>query len=94
VVAERRCTWADSVHPGNSRTEELSPRPTTLVGFSSVNLFCNTTRFLSKVTSSGSLFPMRFVTASLDGTARIWDVLTGNEIAVLRGHEHPLRSVS
>jgi WD40 repeat protein len=29
----------------------------------------------------------RIVTASSDTTARIWDVTTGKEIAVLRGHE-------
>ena len=27
------------------------------------------------------------VTASIDGTARVWDTATGREIAVLRGHE-------
>jgi WD40 repeat protein len=30
---------------------------------------------------------VRVVTASSDGTARIWDAATGNEIAVFRGHE-------
>jgi WD40 repeat protein len=29
----------------------------------------------------------RIVTASYDGTARIWDAATAKEIAVLRGHE-------
>src|SRR5216684_655559 len=33
VVAERGCPWADSVHPGNPRIEELSHRYTKLVGF-------------------------------------------------------------
>ena len=29
----------------------------------------------------------RVVTASRDGTARLWDAATGAETAVLRGHE-------
>ncbi len=27
------------------------------------------------------------MTASWDGTARVWDAATGEELAVLRGHE-------
>ena len=30
VVAERRCPWADPVHPGNPRIEKLNSRPTRL----------------------------------------------------------------
>ena len=32
----------------------------------------------------------RMVTASYDGTARIWDVANGREIAILKGHEGPV----
>jgi WD40 repeat protein len=32
------------------------------------------------------------VTASTDGTARVWDTATGREIAVLRSHEGFVRS--
>ncbi len=34
----------------------------------------------------------RVVTASGDGTARVWDAATGKELAVLRGHEGEVRS--
>ena len=36
----------------------------------------------------------RIVTASKDGTARIWDATTGQEILALRGHEGPVSSAS
>ena len=36
----------------------------------------------------------RIVTASRDGTARIWDAITGAEIRVLRGHEYAARSAA
>jgi hypothetical protein len=36
----------------------------------------------------------RIVTASADGTARIWDAATGNEIKVLRGHESSVNSAA
>jgi WD40 repeat protein len=36
----------------------------------------------------------RIVTASLDGTARVWDAETGAEIAVLRGHEDAVRGAA
>ena len=36
----------------------------------------------------------RIVTASDDGTARLWDAATGKEIAVLRGHEGYVRSAA
>ena len=36
----------------------------------------------------------RIVTASEDKTARIWDVATGKEIAVLRGHNAPVYSAT
>ena len=32
----------------------------------------------------------RIVTASYDKTARIWDVSTGREIAILKGHQGPV----
>jgi WD40 repeat protein/tRNA A-37 threonylcarbamoyl transferase component Bud32 len=34
----------------------------------------------------------RIVTACLDKTARVWDAVTGRELAVLRGHEGPVAS--
>jgi WD40 repeat protein len=37
---------------------------------------------------------LRIVTASLDNTARIWDVATTKEIAVLRGHESSVNSAA
>jgi WD40 repeat protein len=36
----------------------------------------------------------RIVTASTDGTARIWNAATGDEFAVLRGHEHAVSSAA
>jgi WD40 repeat protein len=36
----------------------------------------------------------RIVTASLDGTARLWDAPSGQELAVLRGHEDGVNSAS
>jgi hypothetical protein len=36
----------------------------------------------------------RIVTASEDKTARIWDVATGKEITVLRGHDRKVNSAS
>src|SRR5262249_8322902 len=36
----------------------------------------------------------RIVTAALDQTARIWDAVSGKEIAVLRGHESPVTSAA
>ena len=36
----------------------------------------------------------RIVTASVDDTARIWDVANGKEITVLRGHEGAVRSAA
>jgi WD40 repeat protein/Tfp pilus assembly protein PilF len=36
----------------------------------------------------------RVATASLDRTARLWDVATGAEIRVMRGHESNLRSIA
>src|SRR5262249_23766284 len=36
----------------------------------------------------------RVVTGSLDNTARIWDAITGEQIAVLSGHEKFLRSAA
>src|SRR5262249_46400656 len=36
----------------------------------------------------------RIVTASDDKTARIWDAASGNEIAVLRGHEDVVKSAA
>lgn len=46
--------------------------------------------------SSASFSPdgSRIVTASADGTARIWDIATVREIAVLRGHETFVRSAA
>jgi WD40 repeat protein len=45
--------------------------------------------------SSASFSPdgKSIITASDDRTARIWDVATGKEIAVLHGHEDIVRSV-
>ena len=37
---------------------------------------------------------LRIVTASGDGTARIWDTATGKEITVLRGHEGSVLSAA
>jgi WD40 repeat protein len=34
------------------------------------------------------------VTASLDKTARIWDIASGKEIAILRGHDQTLSSAA
>ena len=34
------------------------------------------------------------VTASIDGTARLWDATTGQEIVALRGHNSWLRSAA
>jgi WD40 repeat protein len=36
----------------------------------------------------------RIVTASSDGTARIWNAATGEEIAILSGHEHSVMSAA
>jgi eukaryotic-like serine/threonine-protein kinase len=36
----------------------------------------------------------RFVTASDDGTARVWDATTGVEILALKGHTKPVKSAS
>jgi WD40 repeat protein len=36
----------------------------------------------------------RMVTASDDGTARIWDAASGGEIRLLRGHDGEVRSAS
>lgn len=36
----------------------------------------------------------QIATASLDGTARIWDVATGDSTRVLRGHDGPVRGVA
>jgi WD40 repeat protein len=36
----------------------------------------------------------RIVTAARDNTARIWDAVTGKEIAVLRGHDKGVRSAA
>jgi WD40 repeat protein len=36
----------------------------------------------------------RVVTASFDGTARIWDAASGKEIVVLRGHEGTVDSAA
>jgi WD40 repeat protein len=36
----------------------------------------------------------RIVTASDDKTARVWDAATGEEVAVLRGHEGGVRSAA
>src|SRR5262249_25370804 len=36
----------------------------------------------------------RIVTASDDGTARIWDAATAQEIAILRGHDYRVLSAS
>ena len=46
--------------------------------------------------SSASFSPdgARIVTASGDGTARLWDATTGQELAVLRGHEDEVNSAS
>jgi hypothetical protein len=37
---------------------------------------------------------LRIVTASGDGTARIWDAATAKEIAILRGHDAPVTSAA
>ena len=48
VVAQRRCTWADSVHPGNFRIEELSgPTEGHWLALSPVNLFATQPNFQS-----------------------------------------------
>jgi hypothetical protein len=46
VVAERRCTWANSVYPGNPRIESciVDRRDCRLVRFRRQNCFCNATR--------------------------------------------------
>jgi WD40 repeat protein len=36
----------------------------------------------------------RLVTAGLDGTARVWDVESGNELVVFRGHGAPVNRVA
>src|SRR6202158_5286092 len=46
VVAERGCTWTDSVHPGDARIEKLSHRYMKMVGFGRLSRFCNTTVLL------------------------------------------------
>jgi WD40 repeat protein len=46
--------------------------------------------------SSGAFSPdgPRIVTASQDGTARIWDAVSGRVIAGLRGHARPVLSAA
>src|ERR1700732_2729114 len=70
MVAERGCTWANSVHPGNSRIEKLSYRSRKLVGFGRLNRFCNTTRLRGSgwrqarvlTGRSGALAPLMAIT--------------------------------
>jgi WD40 repeat protein len=49
---------------------------------------------------TGGVFGLAFgpggllATASLDGTARLWDVDSGEELATLRGHDAPVNQVA
>lgn len=75
-------------------SEEKSPRlvPTLghIDGMLSIGLDDSDRTFSAAFSPDGSLV----TTASWDGTARIWEVVTGAEIRVLRGHTGGVRSVA